>query len=80
MLGSDGVVGWLAYDPTTKTTATAWQTVSKLPSVNFAASALVLRPPRMAPTRPRRQTRARAQAQTRLLLRRYLILAVVVVP
>ncbi len=38
MLGSDGVVSWLAYDPSSTSSGGTWQTVSKLPSVNFAAS------------------------------------------
>jgi len=39
MLGSDGVVRALAYDPTTTTSGGTWQTVSKLPTVNFASIA-----------------------------------------
>ena len=37
MLGSDGVVRALAYDLTTTTSGGIWQTMSKLPTVNFAS-------------------------------------------
>ncbi len=37
MLGNDGVVRALVYNPKTTTSGGTWQTVSKLPTVNFAS-------------------------------------------
>jgi hypothetical protein len=38
MLGNDGVVRSLAYDPSTTTSGGTWKTVSKLPTIDFTAS------------------------------------------
>lgn len=38
MLGSDGVVRSLAYDPSTTMSGETWQIVSKLPTVDFSGS------------------------------------------